>query len=154
MKLQQGICGYINAGVCGKLLDRIQNPKPQRPQYSPNLWTLHSYVKRLQIAPNTYEIDLIDKKITKIIQYIAGIFYIMPGQLIQQCCKRSMKYQGSSKNQQGKPRENPQFYQIIWQHTQMKLSVIKPVTWSFMWTQTWRILLCQRQEVVILEISI
>ena len=36
------------------------------------------------MAPDTYKSDLLEKKITKIIQNIVGNFYIIPCQLIQQ----------------------------------------------------------------------
>ena len=50
-----------------KALDRLQHPKPKRPQYVPHLWSVPAYEKRLQIAPDLDESDILDKKATRII---------------------------------------------------------------------------------------
>ena len=55
-----------------KVLDRLKHPKPKRPQYAPHCWTVPAYGKRLQMAPDPDDSDLLDKKATKIIQYIVG----------------------------------------------------------------------------------
>ena len=44
-----------------KALDRLQHPKPKRPQYGPHFWLVPAYGKILQMAPDPYESDLIDK---------------------------------------------------------------------------------------------
>ena len=51
-------------------IDRIQRPKPKIPQYALHLWTIIAYVKRLQIAPYPHESNILDKKVTKRIQFI------------------------------------------------------------------------------------
>ena len=56
-----------------KALDRLQHPNPKRPQYAPHLWTVPDYGKRLQMAPDPDESNLLDKNSTKRIQYIVGI---------------------------------------------------------------------------------
>ena len=53
-----------------KALDRLQHPKPKIPQYAPHLWTVPTYGKRLQMAPDPDDIEFIDKKATKRIQSI------------------------------------------------------------------------------------
>ena len=55
-----------------KALDRIQHPRPNRPQYAPHRWTVPSYEKILQMAPDPDDSKIIDKKSTKIIQSIVG----------------------------------------------------------------------------------
>ena len=57
-----------------KALDRLQHPNPKIPQYAPNLWTVHTYEKIPQVAPDPDEINLLNKKSTKRIQYIVGPF--------------------------------------------------------------------------------
>ena len=53
-----------------KALDRLQHPKPKRPQYAPHRWSVPVYRKRLQMAIDLDENDLIDKNPTKRIQSI------------------------------------------------------------------------------------
>ena len=53
-----------------KALDILQHPKPKIPQYAPHRWTVPTYGKRLQIASDPYNSDLLDKKSTKVIQSI------------------------------------------------------------------------------------
>ena len=55
-----------------KDLDRLQYPKPKKPQYSPHRWTVPTYVKRLQMTLDPENSEPLDKKPTKIIQSIAG----------------------------------------------------------------------------------
>ena len=55
-----------------KALDRLQRPKPKRPQYAPHIWTVPSYGKIPQMALDPDEIYLVDKKGNKRIQYIVG----------------------------------------------------------------------------------
>ena len=55
-----------------KALYRLQHPIPNRPQYVPHRWTFPSYRKRLQMAPNPDDSELIDKIFTKKMQYIVG----------------------------------------------------------------------------------
>ena len=38
-----------------KVIDRLHHPKSERPQYSPHSWTVPTYGKILQMAPNTNE---------------------------------------------------------------------------------------------------
>ena len=58
-------------------MDRLQHPKPKRPQYASHLWTVPDYLKRLQMAPYPYDSNILDNKPTKIIQTIVGtmIYY-------------------------------------------------------------------------------
>ena len=56
----------------GKALDRLQYPNPKRPQNEPHRWSVPAYGKRLQMATDTDEVNFLDKKITKIIQYIVN----------------------------------------------------------------------------------
>ena len=56
-----------------KELDIIQHTRPKVPQYAPHLWTVPSYGKRLQMAPDPDNSKLLDKKFTTRIQYIVGI---------------------------------------------------------------------------------
>ena len=60
-----------------KALDRLQNSKPKIPRYAPHRWSVPAYGKRLQIAPDLDENDLLDKNSTKRIQSIVGnmIYY-------------------------------------------------------------------------------
>ena len=60
-----------------KALDRLQHHKSKRPKYAQNRWTFSTYGKILQMAPDTYDRELLDKKSTKIIQSIVGtmIYY-------------------------------------------------------------------------------
>ena len=55
-----------------KLLNKLQHPKPKRTQYASHLWTLPAYGKRFQMAPESDESNLFDKKITKGIQSVVG----------------------------------------------------------------------------------
>ena len=55
-----------------KALDRLQHPRPKRPQYAPHSWKVPSYGKRLKMAPDPDNSKLIDKKYTKIIQSVLG----------------------------------------------------------------------------------
>ena len=55
-----------------KALDRLQHPKPKRPQYDPHLCSVPSYGKIIQMAPDPYERNLLDKRSTKIINSIVG----------------------------------------------------------------------------------
>ena len=55
-----------------KALDRLQHPKPKRPQYAPHFWTVPAYGKILQIVPDPDYSNLLDKKATNIIQSIVG----------------------------------------------------------------------------------
>ena len=54
-----------------KALDRLQHPKPKRPQYAPHLWTVPVYVKTIYMAPDPENSDILDKISTKRIHYIA-----------------------------------------------------------------------------------
>ena len=45
-----------------KALDRLQHTKPKRPQYAPHSWTVPTYVKRLEMAPDPNNSNIIDKK--------------------------------------------------------------------------------------------
>ena len=60
-----------------KAMDRLQHPKPKRPQYEPHCWKLPEYGKRIQMEPDPDDMDLPDKNSTKIIQSIVGtgIYY-------------------------------------------------------------------------------
>ena len=63
--------GYVDISIpdyVTKLFERIQHPKPKRPQYAPHLWTVSAYGKRLQMALYLNESDMLDKKSTKRIQ--------------------------------------------------------------------------------------
>ena len=53
-----------------KSFRRLQHPKPKIPKYAPHLWIVSSYGKRPQLVPDPYERKLLDKKVTKRIQYI------------------------------------------------------------------------------------
>ena len=55
-----------------KALDRLKHTKPKIPQYAPHRWSFPAYGKRLQMAPDTYNSDIFDKKATKRIQSIVG----------------------------------------------------------------------------------
>ena len=57
-----------------KALDQLQHPKQKRPQYAPHHWTIPSYRKIFQMAPDPNESNLLDKKSTKRIQSIVGTF--------------------------------------------------------------------------------
>ena len=60
-----------------KALDRLQHPRPNRPQYDPHRWTVPSYGKRLQMAPYLDDSELLENKSTKRIQSVVGtmIYY-------------------------------------------------------------------------------
>ena len=60
-----------------KAMDRLQHLNPKRPQYAPHQWSVPAYGKRLQMAPDPDESDLLKKKSTKRIQSIVGtmIYY-------------------------------------------------------------------------------
>ena len=60
-----------------KALDRLQHPKPTRPQNFPYRWKVPEYGKRLHMAPYPYDSNILDNKPTKIIQTIVGtmIYY-------------------------------------------------------------------------------
>ena len=57
-----------------KAIDQLHRTNPKIPQYAPNLWTVHTYEKIPQVAPDPDEINLLNKKSTKRIQYIVGPF--------------------------------------------------------------------------------
>ena len=67
-------------GYVRKSLDRLQHPKSKRSQYAPHWWSVPAYGKRLQMAPDPDESDILDKNDTKIIQYIVGtmLYYARP----------------------------------------------------------------------------
>ena len=45
---------------------------PKRPQYASHHWTVPAHGKRLQMAPDPDESNLLDNKGTKRIKYIVG----------------------------------------------------------------------------------
>ena len=55
-----------------KVLDRLQQTNPKRPQYASHRWTVPDYGKILQMEPDPEYSALLDKKTTKIIHYIVG----------------------------------------------------------------------------------
>ena len=55
-----------------KFPDRLQHPNPKRPQYAPHCWSVPVYVKRLRMALDPDESDILDKNATKIIQFVVG----------------------------------------------------------------------------------
>ena len=55
-----------------KALDRLHNPNTKGPQYVPHRWSVPDYGKILQMASDPDEINLLDKKSTKIIKSILG----------------------------------------------------------------------------------
>ena len=57
-----------------KAIDQLHRTNPKRPQYAPHRWTVPAYVKRLHMAPDPDEINILDKKITNRIQFIVGTF--------------------------------------------------------------------------------
>ena len=66
---------YVDISVSDyvrKALGRLQHIKPKRPQYAPHCWSVPAYGKRLQMAPDSYKINILDKKSTKRIHYILG----------------------------------------------------------------------------------
>ena len=63
-----------------KALDRVEHANPKRPQYAPHCWSVPAYGKRLQMAPDPDERDLLDKKATKKYSPLWGICYIMHSQ--------------------------------------------------------------------------
>ena len=73
----QGIRLHLNPGYVMKAMDRLQHPKTQRHQYAPHRLSVPAYGKRLQMAPDPDNIDLIDKKATKRMNSIVEtmIFY-------------------------------------------------------------------------------
>ena len=58
-----------------KVLNRLQHPKPKRPQYAPHFWSVPAYGKRLQMAPDPDKRNIFDKKATKRIQSIVGTMF-------------------------------------------------------------------------------
>ena len=66
---------YVNiymSDYVRKALDSLQHHKPKRPQCAPHRWSVPSYGKRIQMAPDLDKSDLIDKNLTKRIQSIVG----------------------------------------------------------------------------------
>ena len=55
-------------GYVKKFLNRLQHPKPKIPKYASHSWSVPAYGKILQMAPDPYKSDIIDKNATKIIQ--------------------------------------------------------------------------------------
>ena len=55
-----------------KALNRIQHPKPKRPQYAPHRWSVPVNGKTPQTAQDPEKSNLLDKKATTIIQSIVG----------------------------------------------------------------------------------
>ena len=55
-----------------QVLDRLQHPRPNRPQYAPHLCTVDSYGKILQMETDIDNIKLLVKKTTQRIHYIVG----------------------------------------------------------------------------------
>ena len=73
---------YVNISMpdyVRKALDRLQHPNPKIPQYAPHCWSVPAYGKRLQMALDTDESNLLDKNSTKSIQSILGtmIYYAL-----------------------------------------------------------------------------
>ena len=58
-----------------KALERLQYPKPKIPHYAPHRWSVPAYGKRLQIAPDPDESDILDKNSTKRINSIVGTMF-------------------------------------------------------------------------------
>ena len=54
----------------------------------------------------------------------------MPGQLIQRCYEKLMKYRESNQIQQGTARKKQKCYHIMQRHTQMQSSAINQAIWS------------------------
>ena len=44
-----------------KSLDKLQYLKPKRPQYTPHRWSVPNYEKSLQMAPDPYKSDILEK---------------------------------------------------------------------------------------------
>ena len=93
-----------------KALDSLHHHIPNKPQYAPHLWTVPSYVKRLQMKPGPYDSKLLDKKSTKTIQSIWEQCYTKPVQLVHRCLKKIIKYRESNQRQQRKRRKQKEFY--------------------------------------------
>ena len=53
-----------------KVMDRIQHPKPKRPQYAPHRWSVPAYGKRPQMATDQYKCNIFDKNSNKKIHSI------------------------------------------------------------------------------------
>ena len=62
----------------GKAMDRLQHPKPKRPQYEPHSWSFTAYGKRLKMSQDPNESTIIWKMATKRIQSIMGtmLYYV------------------------------------------------------------------------------
>ena len=61
---------YFNISMLDNVrieLDKLQYSKPKNPQYYPHLWSVPAYGKRLQMAPDPYESDILDEIVNKII---------------------------------------------------------------------------------------
>ena len=48
-----------------KALDEIKHPKPKIPSYAPHFWSVPAYGRRLQMAPDPDESNLLEKKTRK-----------------------------------------------------------------------------------------
>ena len=58
-----------------KALDRLQHPKPKRPQYAPHSWNVPNYVKILQMTPDPDDRILLENKSAKKILYLGTMLY-------------------------------------------------------------------------------
>ena len=88
-----------------KVLNRLQNPKPKRPQYAPHLCKVSTYVKIPQMAPDPYDRNILTRNPPKEYSIKWEPCYIMPCQLIQLCYEQLMKYCEPNQIQQGTQRK-------------------------------------------------
>ena len=136
------------------MLELLHNPNPKQPQYAPHPWTVPVYGKRPQMTPDPNKSDVLEKKNTKQNNQLLSHYYSLPDWLVQQCFKQSIKFQRFNRNQQITLTKNPQCYNIILPHTQMRSFDITVETWSFMWIQIRRTSTLRRPEVAMPDIFI
>ena len=58
-----------------KALDSLQHHNPKIPQYAPHRWSVPTYGKILQMAPDRDERNILDNNSTKIVQSILGTMF-------------------------------------------------------------------------------
>ena len=113
-------------------LDRIQHPNPKRPQYDPYCWTVPAFGKRLQMAPDTYERNILDKKaINRIHSIVSTMLYY--AQKVDPTMPRAInEILRVQSRQHGTKSKNKECYYTMQKHTRMQYFVINPVIRSYM----------------------
>ena len=84
-----------------KVLDRLQQTKPKRPQYASHRWTVPDYGKYSKWNQIQNIALFLTRKPPKYYIILWEPFYILPGRLFQRCYKRLMKYHKYDQSQQG-----------------------------------------------------